>query len=311
MCSHQNRINLVSYTSAEGHLAVRAIIRKMRGISQSHLVLGSDGHHYVVKFMGNPKGDLSVAADFIGSRLGARLGLPVAETGIIWLDEETLADDQWPTLDQSTTGGLKPVKVQPGPHFYSKLPAEPPLAIYDFLPDSLLEGAGQHFAEALLFDLWRRSTTNRQAVFVRQPETRAFSPVFIDFGGVEWSLGERGPAAWKPIPTAVCSAVYREVLGPRAFARAQMRINQLNDSFLAGLADSLPEQWLTSRQFAVVWASLEKLAADRSRLPEKVRKFCNSHPDLFPRWQSGQASSRKRPHSSPASIPTGVKCGAA
>src|SRR5437879_2878453 len=58
-------------------------IRKMRGGTQAHLMRGSDGNLYVVKFQTNPIHPRVLANEFLAARLGFWLGLPMPQVGVI------------------------------------------------------------------------------------------------------------------------------------------------------------------------------------------------------------------------------------
>jgi hypothetical protein len=66
-------------------MAVVAIqqIRRMRGGAQSHLMLASDGHLYVVKFRNNPQHVRVLANEFLATRLAAAVGLAVPSSEVI------------------------------------------------------------------------------------------------------------------------------------------------------------------------------------------------------------------------------------
>ncbi len=61
---------------SEAPLSAIQHIRKMRGNTQAHLMRGSDGHLYVVKFQNNPLHPRVLANEFLAARLGLWLGLP-------------------------------------------------------------------------------------------------------------------------------------------------------------------------------------------------------------------------------------------
>ena len=62
-------------------------IRRIRGGSQAHLIRASDGNFYVTKFQNNPQHIRVLASEYLGSRLGAYLGLPMPEVKIIDVSE--------------------------------------------------------------------------------------------------------------------------------------------------------------------------------------------------------------------------------
>src|SRR5579872_81755 len=58
-------------------------IRKLRGSTQAHLMRGSDGHLHVVKFQNNPTHPRLLATEFLATRLGLWLGLPMPQVAVI------------------------------------------------------------------------------------------------------------------------------------------------------------------------------------------------------------------------------------
>jgi hypothetical protein len=76
-------------------LSVLAVqhIRRMRGGAQGQLMLGADGHVYVVKFQNNPQHVRVLANELLASRLAAAAGLTAPETDLVevssWLVENT------------------------------------------------------------------------------------------------------------------------------------------------------------------------------------------------------------------------------
>ena len=65
----------------------------MRGGAQSHLMLGSDGQLYVVKFQNNPQHVRVLANELYATRLAEAVGLSVPATEVIevseWLIQNT------------------------------------------------------------------------------------------------------------------------------------------------------------------------------------------------------------------------------
>jgi len=76
-------------------LAVLAVqhIRRMRGGAQGQLILGADGHVYVVKFQNNPQHMRVLANEFLASKLATAAGLTAPEVELVevskWLVENT------------------------------------------------------------------------------------------------------------------------------------------------------------------------------------------------------------------------------
>ena len=58
-------------------------VRRMRGGSQSHLMRACDGGFFVVKFQNNPQSVRLLANEFLATRIGLYLGLPMPEVAVI------------------------------------------------------------------------------------------------------------------------------------------------------------------------------------------------------------------------------------
>ena len=71
-----------STAGGDTSLAVLAVqhIRRMRGGAQGQLMLGADGHVYVVKFQNNPQHMRVLANEFLASKLAAAAGLTAPES---------------------------------------------------------------------------------------------------------------------------------------------------------------------------------------------------------------------------------------
>src|SRR5271169_5807551 len=66
-------------------------IRRMRGGAQSHLLRCSDQSYYVVKFQNNPQHLRVLANELLGTRLAARLGLPVPRVEVVEVGPELIS----------------------------------------------------------------------------------------------------------------------------------------------------------------------------------------------------------------------------
>src|SRR5579863_4104721 len=110
-------------------------IRRMRGGAQSHLMRCDDGGYYIVKFQNNPQHVRILANEMLGTRLAARMGLPVPRTEIVEVARDLIAL----TADLVMQLGLGRTPCREGRQFASRYPGDPAkLAVYDFLPDEQL-----------------------------------------------------------------------------------------------------------------------------------------------------------------------------
>src|SRR5712671_6218438 len=197
-------------------------IRRMRGGAQSHLMRCSDGHYYVVKFQNNPQHRRILVNELLGTRLAARLGLPVTPVAIVHVSEELIR--LTPELCMEMPRARVP--CQPGPQFGSRFPGDPRrLTLHDFLPDEQLRGVENlhDFAGMLVFDKWTCNTNGRQTVFFTEQghaaeqamtryKTRMIDQGFC-FNAGEWSFPDaplRGLYAR--------NRVYQGVTGMESFA---------------------------------------------------------------------------------------------
>lgn len=174
-------------------------IRKMRGGSQAHLIRASDKNLYVTKFKNNPQHVRVLVNEYLGTRVGRLLQLPMPEARIMevseWLIENT------PELKIEISPW--PVPCASGLQFASRYVGDPEHDhVFDYLPDSLFHRIANpnDFPRMLVFDKWTGNSDGRQAVFVQPSGQRAYRVVFIDqgycFNAGEWNF---------PIPHCVAS----------------------------------------------------------------------------------------------------------
>jgi len=142
-------------------------VRKMRGGTQAHLMLGSDGAFYVVKFQNNPHHVRVLANELLATRIALRLGLPMAEPHVIEVPEELIAGT--PELRIELEGRFTPCSS--GLQFASRFAADPIQDwIHDYIPETIFGKVGnrEDFARVLAFDKWTGNCDGRQTVFTRR-----------------------------------------------------------------------------------------------------------------------------------------------
>ncbi|MEO6828523.1 MAG: HipA family kinase, partial [Acidobacteriaceae bacterium] len=153
-----------------GAVAVTMVqqIRRMRGGAQGHLMLGSDGHLYVVKFQNNPQHVRVLANELLATRLAEAVGLSVPATEVVevseWLVENT------PELYVDL--GRKQERCRAGLQFGSRyVGGLMPGQVVDYLPEEQLGTVRnlKEFAGMLAIDKWTGNSNGRQAVFHRKP----------------------------------------------------------------------------------------------------------------------------------------------
>src|SRR5579863_6351780 len=134
----------------------------MRGGAQGQLMLGADGHIYVVKFQNNPQHTRVLANEFLASRLAQAAGLTAPECELVevseWLVENT------PELEMDL--GRTRERCRPGLQFGSRFAGGTmPGQVVDFLPEEQLAEVKNlsDFAGVLAVDKWTGNANGRQA----------------------------------------------------------------------------------------------------------------------------------------------------
>jgi hypothetical protein len=213
-------------------------IRKMRGGSQAHLLRASDNQFYVTKFMHNPQHIRILANEYLGSRLGTALGLPMPAVTAIDVSEWLINNSPGLKIDLGVTSA----PCASGLQFGSRYVADPlETAVFDYMPEAMLNRIAnrQDFPRMLAFDKWTGNSDGRQAVFVKQPKERRYHAVFIDqghcFNPGEWDFSNL------PLRGAFArSSVYENVTGWKSFEKVLSRIEQVDLVDLWNIARVIP-----------------------------------------------------------------------
>jgi hypothetical protein len=264
-------------------LAVLAVqqIRRMRGGAQGQLMLGADGHIYVVKFQNNPQHTRVLANEFLASRLAQAAGLTAPECELVevseWLVENT------PELEMDL--GRTRERCRPGLQFGSRFAGGTmPGQVVDFLPEEQLaevKNLGE-FAGILALDKWTGNANGRQAVFTRRQRERRYRAVFIDFGycfhAGEWRF-EDAPLRG----VYYRNDVYREITGWESFEPWLTRMERMPEETVWAAAGEVPPEWYGG-DLGEMEALVEKLLARRSRIREWIEAFGKSDRQPFPKW---------------------------
>ncbi|HEX4037896.1 MAG TPA: HipA family kinase [Acidobacteriaceae bacterium] len=279
-------------------LAVQQI-RKMRGGSQSHLMLGDDGEAWVVKFQNNPQHLRVLANELLATRLGGLIGLTVPACDVVevtpWLIERT--------TELEMDFGHRRERCRPGLHFGSRLVGGlMPGHVADYLPEEqLLEVRNlDEFAGALALDKWTCNANGRQALFHRKGRERRYSAAFIDqgfcFNAGEWRFIDaplRGVYAR--------NTVYRRVTGWDSFEPWLTRIEELDPQRVWAIAENVPPDWYEG-DAGMLENLVEKLMERRSRVREMITSFRESSRRPFSNWDSTHTYASGNRFPSPDSV---------
>ncbi len=264
-------------------LAVLAVqqIRRMRGGAQGQLMLGADGHVYVVKFQNNPQHIRVLANEFLASRLALAAGLTAPECELVevsnWLVENT------PELEMDL--GRTRERCRPGLQFGSRFAGGlMPGQVVDYLPEEQLAEVRNlaEFAGILALDKWTGNANGRQAVFTRRQRERRYKAVFIDFGycfhAGDWQF-EDAPLRG----VYYRNDVYREISGWESFEPWLTRMETMPAETIWAAAGDVPPEWYGG-DLGEMEALVEKLLLRRSRIRELIETFGKSDRRPFPKW---------------------------
>ena len=253
----------------------------MRGGAQGQLMLGADGHVYVVKFQNNPQHLRVLANEFLVSRLAIAAGLTAPDAELV--DVSSWLIDNTPELEIDL--GRTRARCHPGLQFGSRFVGGlMPGQVVDFLPEEQLAEVRNRgeFAGILALDKWTGNANGRQAVFARKQRERRYRAVFIDFGycfhAGDWKF-EDAPLRG----VYYRNDVYREITGWDAFEPWLTRLETMPAETVWAVANEVPPQWYGG-DLADMEALVEKLLARRSRIRELISAFGNSDRKPFPNW---------------------------
>ena len=264
-------------------MAVLAVqqIRRMRGGAQGHLILGSDGQLWVVKFQNNPQHCRVLANEMLATRLAAAAGLTVPETTVVevssWLIENT------PELEVDL--GQKRIRCAAGLQFGARyVGGLMPGQVVDYLPEEQLGEIRNlaEFAGMLALDKWTGNANGRQAVFSRKARERRYGAVFIDqgycFHAGEWRFEDAPLRGVYPR-----NAVYREIRSWRSFEPWLTRMETMDPTVVWRAAEEIPPEWYGG-DMGELEALVEQLLKRRGRIRELIEEFGRSGREPFPKW---------------------------
>jgi len=265
-------------------LAVTAVqhIRRMRGGAQGQLMLGADGHVYVVKFRNNPQHMRVLANEFLATRLAAAIGLTTPEAELIDVSEWLILNTPELEMDLGRTRERCASGLQFGSRFAGGLM---PGQVADYLPENQLAEVKnlQEFAGMLLIDKWTCNSNGRQAVFYKRPREKRYTATFIDqgycFNAGEWKFVDaplRGVYARNEVYAGVC--------GWESFEPWLSNIERMDPDLICEIANAIPPEWYGS-DWDVLDKLLKELIARREMVRGLIELFRVSMRRPFPEWR--------------------------
>jgi hypothetical protein len=271
----------------------RRFIRKMRGGAQAHLMEAEDGKCYIVKFQNNPQHRRVLINELIAAEILLHLQISSPDYQLIRLTPEFLLANP----DVCLQLGTRHIPVDPGWHFGSRHPGDPDrLAIYDFIPDALLNQVAnaEQFRAVLVFDRWAGNADGRQSIFFRAtlkdwlaqpgvpPRKQGFVTLMIDhgfiFNGPHWNFTESAITGLYARRT-----VYQTVKSLDDFEPWLSRVAGFPDEVLDKALRQLPPEWIGDDQHELE-KILESLQRRRKRIADLVRDCRGAPGNPFPRW---------------------------
>lgn len=271
--------------NASGVLTAVQQIRRMRGGSQSHLMRASDGGFVVVKFQNNPQSVRVLANEFLATRLGLWLGLPMPEVAVIEVSDWLIA--QTAELRMQSAGHETPCSS--GLQLASRYVADPEHeVVFDYLPERLMLKKTRDlamFSRVLVLDKWTGNADGRQAVFTKRTQARKYDVHFIDqgycFNCSDWDFPD---SPLRGVYARNC--VYQHVTGWDAFEPVLSRVEQIDCADLWRLTEGMPEEWWSRGDTDVDALSrlIETLHKRRSLPRDLITAFRNSTRSPFPNW---------------------------
>jgi hypothetical protein len=272
----------------------RRLIRRMRGGAQAHLLEAEDGFHYVVKFRNNPQHRRILVNEWIASTFFRFLRVSSAPPAFIEISEEFLRENPEVYIE----AGRERRPVTPGWHYGSRFPGDPArLAVYDFLPDAVLEGVLnlREFLGALVIDKWMANADSRQAVYFRasveawsaagaSPRSQGFVAWMIDHGfvftGPHWRFDD-GPLQGLYLRPRV----YADVRGLDDLQPWLDRVRNFPEEVVDQALREIPPQWLNG-DLDPLEEVLERLMRRRRRVADLIADCARGRAkDAFPKWK--------------------------
>lgn len=256
-------------------------VRRMGGGAQSHLLRCDDGNYYVVKFQNNPQHTRVLANEWLGTRLGSLIGLPMPDVSVVHVDPWLLEH----SLDMRIELCGQKTPFAPGLSFGSRYAISPAEGqVYDYLPESMTSTVRnlKDFAGVLALDKWTCNADGRQAAFWKKSRERRFTATFIDqgycFNAGEWDFEDaplRGVFGRND--------VYTSVTGWESFEPWVSRIETLPEALLREQAEQVPPEWYEGDTGALE-RLLHNLLDRRTRVRELIWSFKLSSRNPFPNW---------------------------
>ncbi|HLJ27898.1 MAG TPA: HipA family kinase [Candidatus Angelobacter sp.] len=278
----------ISPTQPQPVLLAVQHIRKLTGNTQAHLMRASDGNLYVTKFSNNPLGIRVLASEFLATKIGLFVGLPMPEVAVI--EVPSFLIDNTPGL-QMETEDREVIRCASGRHLAVRYVGDVwKDRVFDYMPKAMFGRVSNKadFLRILPFDKWLGNCDDRQAVYVSRAGKRQYQAIFIDqhdcFDGAKWQFLDD-----PMMGTHSAKHVYEGVTGWNSFEPMLTQVEGVAPGNLWQLASEIPVEWYGGDHDALC-CLIETLFKRRSVIRDLITTFskCARHP--FPQWdESGLA----------------------
>jgi hypothetical protein len=265
----------------------------MRGGAQSHLLEADDGQFYVVKFRNNPQHRRILVNEWITTAVLRQLKIQAAPAAVVELGLDFIGAHPGLSLQV----GVHQVAPLPGWHYGSRYPGHPErIAVYDYLPDSLLETIHNRadFLGTLVVDRWLGNSDARQAIFFRaesreldlagsHPRKKVFIAQMIDhgfaFNGAMWDFPD------SPLQGLYFRhSVYTGVRGLDSFEPWLSQVASFPVEALDRAWRSVPPEWLADGDEQAGERMIASLERRKAMVPRLLEQAQSSRVGPFPSW---------------------------
>lgn len=275
-------------------IRARNLIRKMRGGAQSHLIQGEDNGYYVVKFVNNPQHRRILINEWLSGVFLKYLQVHTPEMALVEITDEFIAAHP----DLSVVLGSRREAPVSGLHFGSRTSVDPErVAIYDFLPDTLLGKIENRvdFLGVLVFDKWVGNADSRQSIFFRArakdwtplrgeaPARAGFFAQMIDhgfaFNGPHWEFQD------SPLQGVYFRpSVYSEVTSLDSFQPWLEMVRHFPVEVIDEAWKQIPRSWLGDDE-SELERLLERLLKRRNEVERLIEDVRRHRAVMFANWR--------------------------
>src|SRR6267154_1759372 len=156
-------------------------VRRMPGGTQPQLIHASDGKLYVTKFKNNPLHIRVLANEFLATRLGLWLGLPMPHVGTMEVSEWLVAHSPELSIEIGETIIPCSTGLQFASPYVGNLEKN---CVLNSIPANMLDVVINQpdLARVLVFDKWAGNCDARQAIFAKRGAYGPYDMTFIDQG---------------------------------------------------------------------------------------------------------------------------------